>query len=711
MPQYEHDITKGALALLRACDPGQSPEDMLDRVLRLVQDFVPFDVSTFAEYETEPPPPDTNASGPLLVRGRYATDAGKLFAWPARWMVAPAGVMDWLQGKDVAVNSIDKYFLEHPQFQELRDNPITKTYLDRDARDFIVAVQREGNRPASTLTLARKHGITFSDDERRTLEALGIVDILRLIRTAYRAKAAAFHQRIRDLFAQHQHPETVAVEAVKHLCQGFAWDYVAIFRIAHSRRRFEIVEQCNASDKRLMVDRNYTQKFGDGVLGKVLRTGKAVRVQDTSDPSSDYKQIAPDARSCMCYPIILDGAVEWILDCESSEIGAFQYPDELELGALVSDAQKTVALWFEMRLNKALLENIDQGVIVVDQANRITRLNAQAAQLLGGTVDEATAAAYGGIVPREEVSRRIKGESLAQFGADEEARAVLVSGEVAAKPLRLRGLDAVERNVVASSRDTEDAFNRRVWRLTDPKVWDWVTALEYMRATVQGVAQQTRGPLLLANVLVDRARRVLPDDKSDLQGLLAKVCSSLAKTDITYDRLVNGLEAERRPAGTPVAVDIETVLKSFMITLPEDDRSAVTLDIDGNVPAAWADPDRVRFVLRSTVGYLLATRLADQRIRLRLSNDPGYVAMELDAPGLGGTGFPFSMAATDPVARAKTEAREATEHALPTVRKIIETSGGRLETLQKANGLTLRLTLPVATTHGEAETAGRLANA
>ena len=140
----------------------------------------------------------------------------------------------------------------------------------------------------------------------------------------------------------------------------------------HTQNRLRI-NATDASDKRLLLTENYTQPFNTGVLGKVYRTGEPLRVEDTSKRARQgYIRIMPDARSCLSYPVKLDGAVEWILDCESTEVGAFQRPDEVELGALIREAQKTIALWFEMRLNRALIENIDQGVIVVDQANRIT---------------------------------------------------------------------------------------------------------------------------------------------------------------------------------------------------------------------------------------------------------------------------------------------------------------------------------------------------
>jgi putative methionine-R-sulfoxide reductase with GAF domain len=495
----------GSLELHRACDPAESPEAMLDRVIHILRGFVPFDIATFAEYATDRSA--KSAADHVLVLGRYAVDDGKRFNWPARWLKVPSGILDWISGKELSVPNIDAFFQLGPAFDALRTNPVTQEYLTRNARSFVVSVLKKNGKPVVSLTLARKGGEPFTGEHQRILENLKLDNTLGLVYTAYKSESAVFHQEIRDLFSQHLQPHVVAKVAVRRLCQHFRWDYAAIFRLAHARGRFELVQQHNASTKRLLVTEGYTQAFDAGVLGRVLKSGRPIRVEDTSEGRKHgYIQIAPDARSCLCYPIVLDNETEWILDCESSEVGAFQYPDELELGALIREAQNTIALWFETRLNRALIENVEQGVIVVNQANRITRLNALASQLLGASPSRSVGAASAGKNIVDGSDSCVWGKDLKAFGADEEAKAVLASGHVAEKPLRLRGADGVERYGVASSRDAEDAFNRRIWRLTDPKGWDWVTALEYMRVTVQGVAQQTRGPLLLANALVAKAR-------------------------------------------------------------------------------------------------------------------------------------------------------------------------------------------------------------
>ncbi|MCK1481027.1 PAS domain-containing protein [Bradyrhizobium sp. 197] len=660
---------------------------MLDGACCVLRKFIAFDLVTFAEYAV-----DRAASDSILALGRYAVDDGKRFDWPARWLRVPKVAIQSHAGKDVVLSDMEASFAD-PALAELRSNPVIQTYLQRGARSLLAALFWENDQLVASLTLARK-GNSFNEQDKADLEALTVADGLRRIRGAYQAKAAAFRQEMRDLFAERAQPGRVAPLVVRRLCEHFRWNYVAIFRVAGIRDRFELVDQY-ALDKRLLIDKNYSQPLEKGVLGRVKRTGGPLRVEDTlAHTRHGYRRIAPDARSCLCCPIKVDGVVEWILDCESAEVGAFQYPDEVELGTLIREAEKTVALWFEMRLNRALIENMDQGVIVVDRENRITRLNAQAAHLLGASptaqddLDAKWDLSHVGVQPQ------VRGRLLTDFGAGQDAKDDLEAGHVAIKQLHLLGADGVVRNVAASSREAEDAFNRRIWRLSDPKIWNWVTALEYMRTTVQSVAQQTRGPLLLANALIAKSTRLMPDN-IELQDLLSKARACLAKTDITYERLVDVLTVQRNPIGSPVAVDVSVAIERFLTSLPPEDRRAVIVTCAESVPAAWVDPNRLDFVIRSTLGYLLASHLPTSKITVDVAGSDDEIAVNITCAVQEADGFGQVPADSDPLAVAKAEAQEAATHALSSVRKAIEINRGGNWMLDHARGkLVLHFGLP-----------------
>ena len=688
----------GGRDLLRACDPRGSAEVMLDSMCRVLLRFVSFNIVTFAEYAVDPAAPDD-----ILVLGRYATDDGKRFDWPARWLKVPKGAIQRRAGEAMVISDIEVSF-DNPLLADLRQNPVVQTYVERGVRSLLAVLYWKDAHLFASLTLARKNGNPFNETDKTGLSALAVADALQRVCVAYENEAATFRQHWRDLFAERAQPNQVAPMLVQSLCKHFRWDYVAIYRVAGIHDRFELVDQY-ASNERLYINKDYTQPLDKGVLGKVKRTGKPVRVADTSGRARQgYVRVARDGRSCLCYPMKVDGVVEWILDCESAEFGAFQHPDQVELGTLVGEAQKTMALWLEMRLNGALIENVYQGVIVVDRENRITRLNSIAAQLLGATPITQNDFDTDWDLANIGTQTGVRGRLLTDFGADEAAKSNLAAGHPDIKQLRLLGVDGVIRNLAASSCEAEDAFNRRIWRLSDPKIWNWVTALEYMRTTVQRVAQQTRGPLLLANALLAKASRLQPDNL-ELQSLLSKAKACLAKTDITYERLTAGLEVQSEPVGRPVTVDVSTVLQQFLAKLPQEDSSAVNLTIADGILAAWVDPNRLDFVLHSTLGYLLATRLPTAKITVALTGTADEVIVNVTCSVQESDDDSQMPANDNPLARAKADAQEAATNALSAVKSAIEMNRGGTWALDRTPGsLILRFTLPTPAGAGGGET-------
>jgi hypothetical protein len=85
------------------------------------------------------------------------------------------------------------------------------------------------------------------------------------------------------------------------------------------------------------------------------------------------------------------------------------------------------------------LQNVGQGLIVVDQANRIVCLNTVAAELLGaGSVETS--------VPNKEAENlefasnwSVRYTELSKFGSDRKAKSVLTRNEVSGTSIVLRG--------------------------------------------------------------------------------------------------------------------------------------------------------------------------------------------------------------------------------------------------------------------------------
>ena len=367
--------------------------------------------------------------------------------------------------------------------------------------------------------------------------------MLRLIGEAYADEAERITQEIKSLFQVSALPWQVGQDVVRKLCNGFGWEYVAIFRVARARNRFEVVAEYEVPGAGLSVGCEYFMGLDEGMLGSTRRMGRTLRTGDVRPPKNapadwkppfNYKRTLNAQVSAMCVPVRLGDEVEWILDCEFSQEEAFQQPDQDNIEALVSGIEKTVALWFESRLNRALLDSMSQGVVVVDEQHRIERLNNAAERMLGKT------------------GRCAIGCHLPEFGAQEKDRDLLASSNTqgsSGEHLQLTGAGGQEINVIARSLEPANTFNRRIWLLDDLAEPQWIANLEDAngRAMRRGTDPwpTDAGP----GIVAARAQRFvagagLPGQARDL---IDRSLRSLARTDLTYERLVAASAIEDEP--------------------------------------------------------------------------------------------------------------------------------------------------------------------
>lgn len=684
------------LRMRKAIEPalfGAPIEAAIDDVFEIVRERLPFDLATFVQYLASEESTDTNPRS-MLIRGRYAIDGKVRFRWPTRWLEAPSELTVWLEGCDTLIADLDAFYRDNPELEELRSNEIIQTYERRGATSFLLVPYRVDGRIVGSLTLARCGGPSFTDVDQEWPDAMDLSDIVRCIDVAYHTKSAAFHQEVRDLFAPTADAEDVANEIVRRLVHEFEWDYVGLYRVARARARFELVAQHSSSRSLLMKD-GYCQNLDVGMMGTILRDRRPLRISSIRTGSANphnYISLSA-ARSCLQYPIKLDGEVEWILDCEALEVSAFQLPDETALAELVRSAEETIALWFEMRLNQLLVEHVDQAIVVVDEENLIQRCNSAAETMLQ-FAPHSQARPCEGQYEALLRSTPLKGRLLEDFGYDEEARAVLSANQVATKTIQLATRDGRARSVLASSREIEGAFSRRVWRLNEQFENEWVEALKYLRTTVQGVAQQTRGPLMLAQALMGRARNLI-EDRDGLDGIIDRALQSLSKADITYERLATNLDAVRDPIreGHVVALDLPSALNRLKDALGPDEADTVTLRLPEQLPALRADAERFMFALRSIVGYMLSIRYDDARLDVRARAGKQNLSLQFRLPR---NGFRQEEASdtclSDP---ATAEARAISQFAPDAVRAVIEGHGGSFRQNTTTDGLIYVVTLPI----------------
>lgn len=160
---------------------------------------------------------------------------------------------------------------------------------------------------------------------------------------------------------------------------------------------FGIIVLDEASGNLLMhpsyrIDPNYrtfTTQLDSGIVGKVIVTGKARRVNDTSqDP--DYVEGIPGIHSELCVPIMIDERITGVINVESQELGAFSQEDE---NLLVTVAGQLATAIERLRLDSALdrsevryrrlFDEVPTGLFTISTAGWVIDANPALVRILG----------------------------------------------------------------------------------------------------------------------------------------------------------------------------------------------------------------------------------------------------------------------------------------------------------------------------------------
>ena len=177
-------------------------------------------------------------------------------------------------------------------------------------------------------------------------------------------------------------------------------------------------------------------------------------------------------------------------------------------------------------------------------------------------------------------------------------------------------------------------------------------------------------------------------------GILDRAARTLAKTDITYERLASSLEAISEPQRQTKLgpLSLQSVLQDFVNTLPKHDEYSLVLDVPADLPPVRADSERMAFALRSIVSYLLAIRAPDAQVDVRAWIEGERVSLsatlrsQSSRGSSDGPAVPFS---------------DGAEQALTAARTIIEGHGGHLSQSATDDGLEVHVaSLPASNSHG-----------
>lgn len=384
-------------------------------------------------------------------------------------------------------------------------------------------------------------------------------------------------------------------QAVVDIQRTFGWRHVTLFMVDRRTRRIQLKAQ---SSRYQHADSTETSiDIDQGIVGRVARSGRTVRVDDVSR-ESDYLNWWADTKSEVAAPVRIGGVVEAVLNVESDAVGAFGEADVIVLETAANQlaiAIENARLFGRVKESeeeyRSLIESAPIAVLQLDPSGRIAYANPAVTELTG--FDHAavlTRYLHGDELAAPEDRPRLR-HALEQAAAGRtqrgvEFRATHADGRtrwVAAEMQPLVGDGGVGKGVLILARNVT----------VEKELASQLQQAERLRAMgemVSGVAHELNNPLSgilgYAQLFLTVPVEQWPRRDMELIESNARRCKKIVENLLTFAR---HSPSERRPASLNEVIESVISLNEYQFRM---DNVVMVRDFDARVPAIPLDVSR-----------------------------------------------------------------------------------------------------------------------
>jgi PAS domain S-box-containing protein len=183
----------------------------------------------------------------------------------------------------------------------------------------------------------------------------------------------------------------------------------------------EVRMKAQAGGKDSMMPGGYRRKIGEGIIGRVAKTGESILSNDVSrDPR--YARVRKHTRAELCVPIKTGPEVTGVINVESDQAGAFDTIDQEILENIadqVANVMKNAELYQECKQAKdylqKLIESSSDAITTADNRGRLIFWSKGAEEIFGYRSAEVLGQSAASFYAKgREEARRIMGQLLRQ---------------------------------------------------------------------------------------------------------------------------------------------------------------------------------------------------------------------------------------------------------------------------------------------------------
>ncbi|MFX1554585.1 MAG: PAS domain S-box protein [Promethearchaeota archaeon] len=544
--------------------------------------------------------------------------SGQLQTGRRWWELSPQGRKFLKRKKTISGNLKD--FLAQEKWRHLKGDRDFKKILDAGFDAFIHYPVSEEDRLVGSIMLYSRVKNAFDKNHVKLLEALPLDKaLLAAIHYEKREDLEFRLNLIRKISSASNNIQKVAGIIVNELGEHYDWENVSLFRVDEERRLFSLVRQ-KASSKARGFPKDYKLRLDEGILGYVYRNKVGVNVGNVKTEhrfKEIFKGTIKGVASELCLPIIFAGKVCWILNIEDSRQNAFSEEEKEALEGVLDEVGEFLQRSWLHHFLKATLESASDAVIVTDSKGIINEINPAVTKLLGFSKAELMGSALADYVMDGDVDEAFfRAETLPNY-------------EVS---LRRNTGDRVKALLSASPLPEEVGGN--VFIAKDLSLQKRLEELEYLGKMYYELSAQTTTPLALALSWLGRLQS--ESESSTATETLDKAARQLRKVQLTYDRLALYDDKKEMVPYSELLLDMPEILDSALESFPKTEVKKIDIQIEEASAYLRGDLFQLSFCLQTILSYLLRFASEDKRIRLRVSQIPDWLRIEINGffPGL-----------------------------------------------------------------------------
>ena len=531
-----------------------------------------------------------------------------------RWWPIPEVLMNTLKYAEVShIDNLEE-FLNQPGREVLKRMPEFVRLVEEGFRSSLRYPVVQQGKVVAGINLLSKKERTYGEDQETVVKKLPLDKaVLMALHYEERRELKFRLNLVQKIVSASDDVRHVAETIVDELGAHYECEEIGLFRIDEKTRQISLLQQ-KARPESLPSPEPSVQALGEGVLGYVYSTGKAVNIPNIrEDPffSRIYKPGVKGVVSELCLPIVIGDKVCWLLNIEDSRQNAFSKEEMDALLGIVQEIGNLLDRVWQHHFLLAILKSTSDLVFVTNRQGRISHPNPEATGALGYTQEEMAALELKDILTDPEAARD----------------AIEAPTYRTKESIKLRCKGGSLLPVLLSASELPEYFEGKVFVCKDVSVFERVKELDYLTKMYNEIAVQTQTPLSLAFGWIRRLGKETSD--KEMADTLDKALKQLSKVEMTYRRLALYDKQEGVLPYTEMLLSISEVVDYVLSEFPESERNRIAENRQEKLPYLRGDLFQLTFCLEAILSFLLRYLPLDEKIDFRVFSEEDWVIMKL----------------------------------------------------------------------------------